>query len=118
MKFKVQIRESLDALGVSEEASAETFKLKKPAQVQISDQSDFRRQVYLLFSDLLTASQTNSGSQASQPTSTQLRALSQMRNSAGPLQAICLTVATDSFKTLRNRCLKQEEAKGEEPLTE
>ena len=41
-----------------------------------------------------------------------------MRNSAGLLSVICLTVATDSFKTLRNRCLKQEEAKGEEPLTE
>ena len=36
-----------------------------------------------------------------------------MRNSAGPLQAICLQVATDAFKTLRNRCLKQEEVKEE-----
>ena len=33
MKFKVEIRESIDALGVSEEAAAETFKLKKAAQV-------------------------------------------------------------------------------------
>ena len=36
-----------------------------------------------------------------------------MRNSAGPLSAICLSVATDTFKTLRNRCLRQEEEKEE-----
>ena len=59
MKFKVEIKDSIDALGVSEEASAETFKLKKATQVQIADQNDFRRQVYLLFADLLTSSQTN-----------------------------------------------------------
>ena len=37
MKFKVEIKDSIDALGVSEEASAETFKLKKATQVQIAD---------------------------------------------------------------------------------
>ena len=30
MKFKVEIKNQLDALGISEEASAETYKLKKP----------------------------------------------------------------------------------------
>ena len=48
MKFKVQIRASIDQLGVSEEASAETYKLNKPNLVQINDQNDFRRQTYLL----------------------------------------------------------------------
>lgn len=37
MKFKAEIKDSLQALGIREEASAETYKLKMPTQVQITD---------------------------------------------------------------------------------
>ena len=48
MKFKVQLVEARK-IGVTEEASAETYKLKRAVQLQIPDKNDFKRQVYLLF---------------------------------------------------------------------
>ena len=55
MKFKVQIREANQQGIACEDAQVEPFKLKKPTQVQINDQNDFKRQVYLLMQDVLSS---------------------------------------------------------------
>ena len=44
-----------------------------------------------------------------QSTVQQLRQLSTFQNSARPLLEICQSVAADWFKTIRNRCLRQED---------
>ena len=42
MKFKVIVR-GINELGVSQDDNPEPYKVKKPMQVQISDQNNFHR---------------------------------------------------------------------------
>ena len=52
-------------MGVSEEVSAETYKLKKAVTIQIENANDFRKQIYLLIQDLLSLSGGQEQGQAS-----------------------------------------------------
>ena len=52
-------------MGVSEEVSAESYKLKKAVTVQIENANDFKKQIYLLIQDLLSSGGQEQGQASS-----------------------------------------------------